>query len=60
MSFTSSIRSQRGASSVSVVIGAVIVAVVIAAAIATHGFGTHPQTSSASSDGQAQEGAHVD
>jgi|GEM_PF-7127807 len=52
MSFISTIRSQRGSSSVSVIVAAVIVAVVIAAAIATHGFGMHPKTMSASSNGQ--------
>ncbi len=59
MSFFSSLRSQRGASSMSVILGAVIVAVIIAVVIATHGFGTHPKTMSASSDGQVQEGTHM-
>ena len=52
MSF-SSLRTQQGSSSVSVIVAAVIVAVVIAAAIATHGFGLHHKTMSASTDGQS-------
>jgi len=54
-----SFRSQRGASSMAVILGAVIVAVVIATAIATHGFGMHPQSMSAESNGETQESGHI-
>ncbi len=54
-----SLRSQHGSANTAIIVGSLIIAVIIAVALSTHGFGMHPQSTTASENGSPSASDHM-